>query len=272
MRTVPLFVRIGRLRHHAVAEGLRHGGRAGNLVGGKRSRQRRGEHVQLARVGHARERGCRHAEVLGQHLGWNVLQPVAEEEGVVLVEIAVVEHQQELGAVGAEALDRMGNAGREIPQVAHADVVDEIAPVLVDGRDARAAVEHVGPLGGLVPVQLAHAAGVEAHVHAGDVLGDAELAHRDLARPATGIQPHVRVIEGEAQVGQRAVVGSGRRVEVRVLQVAGQVARAGIGAAAPRQDRLRQVLGSLGAGCCGSGRSNTGGSRQEPATRLRAHV
>ena len=76
--------------------------------------------------------------------------------------------------------------------------------------DARAAVQHVGPFGSLVPMQLAYAAGVQPHVHAGDVLGDAKLARGHLAGPAAGLQPHVRIGEREAQVRQRAVIGRGR--------------------------------------------------------------
>ena len=173
-----------RLRQHAMAETLRHRRRAGDLVGIERSRQRRREDVELARVGHVGEGRSLHAEILRQHVGRHVLDPVAEQEGVVLVEIAVVEHQQKLGAVGTETLDRMRDARREIPQVADADVVDEIAALRIDRGDARGAVEHVGPFGGLVPMQLAHAAGIEPHVDAGDVLGNAELAHRHLPGPA----------------------------------------------------------------------------------------
>ena len=60
--------------------------------------------------------------------------------------------------------------GREVPQVADADVVDEVAPFLVNGGDAGPAGEHVRPLGLLVPVHLANTAGFEAHVHAGELV------------------------------------------------------------------------------------------------------
>src|SRR4051794_18224800 len=76
----------------------------------------------------------------------------------------------------------MRDAGREVPDVALGDVVDEAASVLVDRREARAAGQHVAPLGLLVPVHLAHAAGLEAHVDAGEVLGDRQFTHGDLAR------------------------------------------------------------------------------------------
>ena len=51
-------------------------------------------------------------------------------------------------------------------------------------------------------MQLAHAAGIQAHVDAGDVLGDAEFAHRDLAGPAAGFRRTCESGEREAQIGQ----------------------------------------------------------------------
>ena len=114
---------------------------------------------------------------------------------------------------------------RKIPQIADADVINEVAALRIDRGDPRGAIQHVGPLGLLVPMQLAHAAGIQPHVHAGDALGDAELAYRHLARPAAALLPHVRVGKGEAQVGQGAVIG-GRRIEhVGILLLAQPVAR-----------------------------------------------
>ena len=228
-----------RLRQHAMAETLRHRRRARDLVGIERSRKRRGKDVKFARVGHVGEGGSVCAEILGQHIGRHVPDPVAEQESVVLVEIAVVEHQQKLGAVGSETLDRMRDARREIPQVADTDVVDEIAPLRIDRGDARRAVEHVGPFGGFVPMQLAHAAGVEPHVYAGDVLGNAELAHRDLPGPAARLQAHVRVVERKAQIRQRAVVGGRRRDDVRVLAATDRIPRTRVGSALSGPRRLR---------------------------------
>jgi hypothetical protein len=170
-----------------------------------------------------------------------VLEPVAEQEGVVLGEAAVVEHQQELAAVGLEPLDRMRAALGEVPDVADADVVDELAALLVDRGDAGAAVYHVGPFGGLVPMQLAHAAGVEPHVDAGDLLGDAELALGDLAGPAAALEPHVRRRERKFQVRHRSVIGRRGHEDVGVLQLKRNVARPRIGAAPPRPHRLRRA-------------------------------
>jgi hypothetical protein len=73
-----------------------------------------------------------------------VLDPVAVKKRVVLVEIAVVEHQQKFTAVRIEALNRMRNAGRKVPQVADADVVHEVPSVGVLSRLVKA-VEDMGP-------------------------------------------------------------------------------------------------------------------------------
>ena len=61
-----------------------------------------------------------------------------------------------------------------------------------------------------MPVQLPDAAGIQAHVHAGDALRHAQLAFGNLARPAAALLPDMRVGKGEAQVGKRAVIGRGR--------------------------------------------------------------
>ena len=83
----------------------------------------------------------------------------------------------------------MRNAAREIPEIADAYIIDEILPLGIDGRDTGGPVKHIGPFGRLVPMQFANAAGVKAHVHARDVLGNTEFSHGDLTGPATGFQP-----------------------------------------------------------------------------------
>jgi hypothetical protein len=49
----------------------------------------------------------------------------------------------------------MRDAGREMPQVALADIGDEGATIMVDRRDVGAPLQHIGPLALLVPVHLA---------------------------------------------------------------------------------------------------------------------
>lgn len=77
-----------------------------------------------------------------------------------------------------------GMPGAKIPKIAHAHIVDEVAALRIDRRDVGAAAQHSGPLGGLVPMQLAHAAGIQAHVDAGDGRGDRQLPLGHLTRPA----------------------------------------------------------------------------------------
>src|SRR5205807_9761971 len=102
-----------------------------------------------------------------------------------------VENEKKFAAVRVEPLNGMRDARREIPQIADPNVVDEISPLGIDGGDARSAVKHVGPFSLLVPVELADAAGVEAHLHTGGTRGNAEFASRHLPGPSTRRQSHV---------------------------------------------------------------------------------
>jgi hypothetical protein len=109
-------------------------------------------------------------------------------------------------------------------------------------------------------MQFANTAGIQAHVHAGDVLGNAEFSRRDLTGPAAGFQPHVRVRKGEAQIRKRAGIGRGRSEQIGILPVSGKVARTGIGAALSGADGLRHRFIGLRAGC--RRRKKAAGSRR----------
>src|SRR5262245_54445726 len=143
------------------------------------------------------EKRGRYAKVLAEHLGGNVLEPVGDQERVFFVKVAIVKRQKEFAAVRIETLDRVRNPRREKPKVTHAHVIDEVAPLRVDGGYAGVAIKHVRPLGGLMPMQLAHAPAIEAHVHAGDILRHAEFARRYLTRPAARLEAHMGVRERE---------------------------------------------------------------------------
>ena len=86
-------------------------------------------------------------EVLGQHFLGVVREDLADQVGVVVGEVALVEDEDELGAL-VERLDAVRHAGGEEPEVASLQVVDEIFAVLVHRCDAYAAVEDVGPFVG----------------------------------------------------------------------------------------------------------------------------
>ena len=98
---------------------------------------------------------------------------------------------------------------REVPQIAFANIIHEVAPILVDSGDARTTVEHERPLGFLVPMQLAHTARSQAHIHAGERGRDRQFTRRHLPRPAAFTEPVVRVGKRELQVGERAVISTG---------------------------------------------------------------
>jgi hypothetical protein len=87
-----------------------------------------------------------------------VREPIGEEEGLLLREVAIVEHEQELAAIALESLNRVRDARREVPQLALADVVLKCVTVLIDGGDAGAPFELERPLGGLVPMRLQNGA------------------------------------------------------------------------------------------------------------------
>ncbi len=177
-----------------------------------------------------------------------------------------------VGSIRAEALNGVRNAGREIPEVADADVFDEIAALRVNRVNPRGAVEHVGPIRLLVPMQFPHAAGVEPHVHAGDAFGNAELSFGDLSRPAAAFLTDVRIRVGKAEVRQGAMIG-GRRVDhVGILLLAQQVARSRVGPAdaalAAWLDLVRDgPLGANERACADGGAGQNIASRRSSSVR-----
>jgi hypothetical protein len=104
---------------------------------------------------------------------------------VVFVEVAIVEYEKKFASVWIEPLDRMRNPRWKIPQIADTHVVDEVSPLRVNRGNARGPIEHISPLGSLVPMQFTHAANVQAHVYARDILGNAKFALGHLSGPAT---------------------------------------------------------------------------------------
>ncbi len=84
----------------------------------------------------ARERALGHAEILGEYVFRSMGEPIGEQEGLFLREVAVVEDEQELAPVPLQSLDRVRDAGPEVPEVAFAYVILEGATALVGGGDA----------------------------------------------------------------------------------------------------------------------------------------
>lgn len=86
-----------------------------------------------------------YVEVLGQHGLWGVGDKVRQQQGRVLVKVALVKDEEKLTAL-VQRLDRVRHAGGHEPEVTLLDVVDRVAPVLVDHREPSGSVQHVRPL------------------------------------------------------------------------------------------------------------------------------
>ena len=125
--------------------------------------------------------------------------PVGDAEGAEFGEVAVVEDQDEVTGLVAEALQHVAVAAREVPDVAGVEIVGlgEAACGSIDGG-ADAALENERPFGrGGVPVQFAHRAGLEPHRDAGDPLGDRQLRDRRLLAVAVADDLAVRLLQRE---------------------------------------------------------------------------
>ncbi len=139
-------------------------------------------------------------------------------EGAEFREIAVVEHEEEGAGAGAEALDRMAVAAREVPDIARAEVDDLALADRIDGGDPAIALEHIGPFGGIgVPVQLAQGARLERHVDPGELLRHREAGDvRLLGGAAVELLGLLRA-KRKAERGKLWAVERGRRRTVRRL-------------------------------------------------------
>lgn len=136
-----------------------------------------------------------HCEVHGKNFRRCVCHPFVDEQRVVFRRVAVVEAEDELAAVLADTLQRVRQAGGEVPQASLVHVLDVGAAVLIDGGDAARALGDEGPFGKYVPVQLANAAARQAHIYASDLFGDLEISLRDLTRPSAILNAARCVVE-----------------------------------------------------------------------------
>jgi hypothetical protein len=98
-----------------VAERLRYHSCSRDLVRAERPRHGSGKDIALAGIGRMAEQCGRRAEIFPQNFVRRVLEPVADIERVVFVEVAIIENQKEFDTVGLEALDKVRNARWEIP-------------------------------------------------------------------------------------------------------------------------------------------------------------
>ena len=160
---------------------------------------------------HVAESLHRHSEIERQDLRLGMGDPLGQQQGVELRRLAVVEADDELATVLADALQRMRQTGREVPEATLAHVLDVGAAVLIDGGDTADALGHEGPFGEHVPVHLADAAARQAHVDAGDRLGDLEIFLGHLACPTAVLDAARGVVERGPEHRQGTNVSRGRR-------------------------------------------------------------
>lgn len=165
-------------------------------------------------------------EVLGENRLWRAADPVGEQEGGVFREVAVVEDEEKLGAIGAQTLQRVRVAGWKVPQVALLKIIDEATALSIECGDADLAFKDIGPFSFLVPMELADDALIEAHVDTSKLFAGAKLTNSRLTRPATLFNTDVRVCERPAHIWDGTMIGTRRTDQIRVLSLSRPVARA----------------------------------------------
>src|SRR5580704_11504687 len=115
----------------------------------------------------------------------------------------------------------MRNARWKQPKVALPDIADETFTLAIDRGNSCLAVEHDGPLGRYVPMQLPHAPGSEAHLDSGDRLRDGQFPRRNLARPSAALDSFARQGEGILEGRHGTIVGVRTPDRTRVFCVQG---------------------------------------------------
>ena len=158
-----------------------------------------------------RERCFGQAEILRQQRRRRMSDPVGDAEGAEFGEVAVVEDQDEVTGLVAEALQHVAVAARKVPDVAGVEIVGLGEAAWIDDGGADAALENERPFGrGGVPVQLAHRAGLKPHRDAGDPLGDRQLRDGRLLAVTVADDLAVRLLQREFE--GRQILARERRV------------------------------------------------------------
>jgi len=127
-------------------------------------------------------------EVLGNHRFRGMGKPIGEDKGRFLGKSAIIKDEQKFAAIGAQTLEGMWYAAGEIPQIALVCIADEVAPFVVESGDPDAALEDIGPLGFLVPVQFADGALVKSHVDGSQLDTRSQFAYRGLTGPSAFLE------------------------------------------------------------------------------------
>jgi len=102
------------------------------------------------------ENVVRHPELLRKHILRRQIDPVGDRERAVPGEGAVVERQNEVAGIIADALDRVAVPLCEVPEIAGLEVIDLACAGGLKHDRLGAPLDHIGPLGGdCMPMQLA---------------------------------------------------------------------------------------------------------------------
>src|ERR1700716_3566954 len=100
-------------------------------------------------------------------------------------------------------------AGRKIPDIALLDVGNIGAACCIDHGNPAVTVSHVRPLGRLMPMQLADAAGRQSHIDAGDGGENCEFPLGPLPRPAAVLDAALHGVERRPYLRHAATPGLG---------------------------------------------------------------
>src|SRR5262249_6258206 len=123
----------------------------------------------------------------GQEVLRRDVDPVGDRKCAVLGERAIVERQDEMARLVADALDRMAVAPGEIPKIAGLAVVYLARTPRLDPHRLAAAGDDEGPFGSDgMPMQFARCARVEEHVDAREPFAHRELVNGRFLGPAAG--------------------------------------------------------------------------------------
>jgi hypothetical protein len=91
-------------------------------------------------------------------------KPIGDAERAELAEVAVIEDQNEMAWLGAQAFNGMGVPARKVPDVARGKVVGFRHAGRIDERGATSPFQHERPFGcGCMPVEFSGHSGFQTH-------------------------------------------------------------------------------------------------------------
>src|SRR5215472_17409767 len=128
-----------------MAERRRWRSRADDPIRGERAGHFRLKDIKLF-LGDIGEGAFGYAEILCEYGIRDVREKVGNQEGLVFVEVAIVEDQQELRPLALESLERVWDAAGKVPDVTFAQIIQKGMTVLVDRSDPHPAFDHEAPL------------------------------------------------------------------------------------------------------------------------------